>query len=80
MLGFDITTVSMSFGDDNGFEMGALVVLAPTYRMSKNRIKTEIVPALRDAMQRKQLYLSEIANDIFLPSAHPVALVGSKSG
>lgn len=67
-----VTTVSMPFVGVKGIEAGALVVLAPTFRMSKDRIKTEIVPALREVMQRPPLQPTKIMNDIFLSSAHPV--------
>ena len=51
-LSSEITTVSIPYTSKLGVETGALVVLAPTYRMTPHRIKTEIVPTLRDVMQR----------------------------
>lgn len=71
-LSLDITTVSMPFINDRCVEVGALVVLAPTFRMSLERIKTEIVPALREVMQRQQLHLSDGVPDGFLSLADRV--------
>lgn len=68
----DITTVSIPCLVTNGMNMGALVVLAPTYRMPLERIKTEIVPALRDVMQRQQLQFFDSEQDRLLPSSPPV--------
>lgn len=73
-LNLDITTVSKPFINNKGVDVGALVVLAPTFRMPLERIKTEIVPALRKIMQRQQLKLPNSALDIFLPLDHPVEL------
>lgn len=67
-LGLDITTVFMPFYDNREFEMGALVVVAPTYRMSQNRIKTDIVPALRVVMQRESLSLPKITDEVLFSS------------
>lgn len=65
-IDLSITTVSMPFINDKGVRTGALVVLAPTFRMPPERIKTEIVPALRAVMQRQQLPLSDFSPDKFL--------------
>lgn len=73
-LSLDITTVSMPFANERGVEVGVLVVLAPTFRMPLERIKNEIVPALREVMQRQQLQLSGSDPDRSLPLAHPVEL------
>jgi DNA-binding IclR family transcriptional regulator len=59
-IGLGISTVSMPFVNERGVEIGALVVLAPNFRMSKDRIKTEVVPALREVMQRKPLQFTKI--------------------
>jgi DNA-binding IclR family transcriptional regulator len=71
-MDLEITTVCMPFVDDKGVETGALVVLAPSYRMPMDRIKAEMVPALREVMQRQPMLLPKITNDIFLPFAQPV--------
>lgn len=64
----DITTVSIPFFNDRGVRTGALVVLAPTFRMSMDRINTEIVPALKEVMQQ----VHGNAKDISQLFAHPV--------
>lgn len=71
-LSAEITTVSIPYVNEQGVEMGALVVLAPTYRMTQNRITTEIIPALRDAMQRQQLQSHDSLQERVL-SALPLA-------
>lgn len=68
----NITTVSVPFVNYKGAETGALVVLSPTFRMSLDRIKTEIVPALRDVMQQQPSLIPEIENDLFTLCVHPV--------
>lgn len=65
-IDLDITTVVMPFINDKGIRTGALVVLAPTFRMPPERIKTEIVPALRTVIQRQLLPLSDFSPDKFL--------------
>lgn len=59
-LSAEVITVSMPYVNDQGVEIGALVVLAPTYRMSQNRVKAEIIPVLRGVMQRQHMQLREI--------------------
>lgn len=54
----DISTIYVLIYNNIGVETGALVVLAPTFRMSLDRIKTEIVPALRNVMQQHTLQIS----------------------
>jgi DNA-binding IclR family transcriptional regulator len=71
-LSSEITTVSMPYTSEQGVEMGALVVLAPTYRMTPHRITTEIVPALRDVMQRPQLQLHDSLQGRVVPVFPPV--------
>lgn len=48
----EITTVSALFHGSGGQAEGALVVLAPSYRISLERIHTEIAPALDAAARR----------------------------
>ncbi|OHB56313.1 MAG: hypothetical protein A2Y07_00180 [Planctomycetes bacterium GWF2_50_10] len=71
-LDIDITTVSIPFINDLGIEIGALVVLAPNFRMSRERIDTEIAPALKEVMRRQALPPTNVAEDMYRPSAHPV--------
>ena len=59
-LSAEVTTVSVPYVNDLGVEVGALVVLAPSYRMNQNRVKTEIIPVLRGVMQRQRMHLREI--------------------
>jgi DNA-binding IclR family transcriptional regulator len=66
-LSVEITTVSLPYVNGAGVAMGALVVVAPTYRMTPVRIKMEIVPVLRDVMQRQQLLQHEIMQEILVP-------------
>lgn len=70
----DITTVSRPFFNGDGVAIGALVVLAPTYRMTPQRIKTEIVPALRDVMLCQKVPLYDSSQEglvlIFPPAEH----------
>ncbi|MDD2735685.1 MAG: helix-turn-helix domain-containing protein [Desulfuromonadaceae bacterium] len=66
-LSSEITTVSLPYVNKLGAVIGALVVLAPTYRMSLYRIKTEIVPALRDITQRQMTLLHDSAEPRFVP-------------
>ena len=61
-LSSEITTVSVPYVSELGVEIGALIVLAPTYRMTNQRIKTEIVPELR-AMQAQQAHLLGISQE-----------------
>lgn len=68
----DITTVSMPFFNDRGVRTGALVVLAPTFRMSMDRINTEIVPALKEVMQQQSVLVHGNAKDISQLFANPV--------
>lgn len=70
-LSAEVTTVSMPYTNEYGVEIGALVVLAPTYRMTPHRIKTEIVPALRDVMLHKQLSLNDSLQEKFLSLLAP---------
>lgn len=67
----DITTVSVPFVNYKGSETGALVVLAPTFRMSMDRIKTGIVPALRNVVQQQSSMIPSIEKDIFKLCVHP---------
>lgn len=71
-LNSEITTVSMHYAGTGGGGMGALVVLAPTFRMNQDRIRTEIVPALRAVLHRKEDQFSAIAHDRLLPVFPPV--------
>jgi DNA-binding IclR family transcriptional regulator len=63
-LSAEVTTVSMPYVNEHGLEIGALVVLAPTYRMTPNRIKTEIIPALRDVMPHQHMQLHDILQNM----------------
>lgn len=71
-LSAEITTVSMPYFNEYGVEIGSLVVLGPTYRMTQNRIKTEIIPALRDVTQRQQVQLHNNEPVRLLPVFSPV--------
>jgi len=51
----DISTVSAPILMDDGVTLGAIIVLAPTFRMSLERIKTEVVPVLREVADRHSL-------------------------
>ncbi|MDD2733871.1 MAG: helix-turn-helix domain-containing protein [Desulfuromonadaceae bacterium] len=66
-LSSEITTVSLPYVNGLGAVIGTLVVLAPTYRMSLYRIKTEIVPALRDITQRQLTLLHDSEEMRFVP-------------
>lgn len=59
----DITTVAMPVVIDKTIGLGVLVVLAPSFRMPLDRIKTELVPVLREVMQRPALQLQNIGQD-----------------
>ena len=52
-IGTDVTTVTLPFVNDVGVEIGAIVILAPAFRLSRDRISTEIVKALTEVMQLK---------------------------
>lgn len=71
-LSAEITTVSIPYFNEHGVEIGSLVVLGPTYRMTPNRIKSEIVPALRDVMQHQQVQLHNNELVRLLPVFSPV--------
>ncbi|MDD2735414.1 MAG: hypothetical protein PHF56_15870 [Desulfuromonadaceae bacterium] len=58
-LSDEITTVSPPYANGAGIEIGALMVLAPTYRMPPHRISSEIIPVLRDITQYKQVKLHD---------------------
>ena len=68
-LSAEVTTVSMPYINEHGVAIGAIVVLAPTYRMTPNRIKTEIIPILTDVMQHQQVQLHDIPPEKLLPVA-----------
>ncbi|MDD2735394.1 MAG: helix-turn-helix domain-containing protein [Desulfuromonadaceae bacterium] len=70
-LSAEITTVSLPYGNGEGVATGALVVVAPTYRMTPERIEMEIVPALRDVVQRQQLQLNKITQERLMPMLPP---------
>jgi len=67
----EITTVSVPFVNGKGVEIGALVIVAPTYRMTQYRIKTEIVPALRDALPHHNSQTYHSLQEILLPMVKP---------
>jgi hypothetical protein len=50
----------MPYVNQQGIVIGALVVLAPAYRMNQNRVQTEIIPALKGVMQRQHVHLHNI--------------------
>jgi DNA-binding IclR family transcriptional regulator len=54
-FGPDVTAVIARIDNNVGIGRGALVVVAPSCRMQMERIKTEIVPALRTVLQRNML-------------------------
>ena len=66
-LSAEVTTVSIPYNNEHGVEIGALVVLAPTYRMTPNRIKTELIPVLNDAMQRQHVQIHDSFQDKSVP-------------
>lgn len=66
-LSSEITAVSLPYVNELGAVTGALVVLAPTYRMSPLRVETEIVPALRYIMQRQVTPLHDRAEARYVP-------------
>lgn len=70
-LSDEITTVSIPYINGAGVAKGALVVVAPTYRMTPQRIKVEIVPALRDGMQHQHQQSDEILQERFVPLLSP---------
>ncbi len=59
-LSAEVTTVSMPYVNEQGVVIGALVVLAPAYRMNHNRVQTEIIPALKGVVQRQHVQLHDI--------------------
>ncbi len=68
----EITTVSRPCFNGAGVAIGALVVLAPTYRMTPERIKTEIVPPLRDVMQCQKVQLHDSSHEGLVMMIPPV--------
>ena len=71
----DVTTVSMPFIDGKGIKMGEMIVLAPTFRIPLDHVKSVILPAMREILQRSSLQISKISDDVFLPSFKPVERV-----
>jgi DNA-binding IclR family transcriptional regulator len=71
-LSSEITTVSLPYFNGAEVAIGALVILAPTYRMTPYRIITEIVPALRDVMQCQQSQSHYSLQERLLPVVLPV--------
>ena len=61
-LDLEISTVSAEFGDSENPSAGALVVLAPTFRMTPERIRSEVAPALLGGAQRLSTLLGK-SND-----------------
>jgi DNA-binding IclR family transcriptional regulator len=53
----ELTTVSAEFSDSLYLPAGALVVVAPTFRMSVERIRSDVTPALLAGVQRISLLL-----------------------
>lgn len=45
-LDLEITTAAAEFGDNRNSSAGALIVLAPTFRMTPEHIRSEVAPAL----------------------------------
>ncbi|MBU5613819.1 helix-turn-helix domain-containing protein [Geomonas azotofigens] len=48
----EITTVAVDLPPFGDGEFGALVVVAPTFRMAPERVRTEVIPALRKTVGR----------------------------
>ncbi len=59
ILDNEITTVSVEFNDSVNSPAGALVVLAPTFRMNVERIRSDIAPALLAGSQRISVLLGK---------------------
>ncbi len=58
-LDLEITTVSAEFGDSGNSSAGALVVLAPSFRMTPERIRSDIAPALLAGARRLSALLGK---------------------
>ena len=48
----EVTAVSIEMADSSGKVFGSLVVLAPTFRMPQERIRTEVIPALHETIRQ----------------------------
>ena len=68
----EITTVSAPMVKADGAALGAMVVLAPSFRMPLERIKTEIVPVLREVAHRHSLTMPDKGKKPSPPLALPV--------
>jgi DNA-binding IclR family transcriptional regulator len=58
----EVTTVSAPLSDDSGTITGALVVLAPTFRMPAERIRSEIAAPVSAAAQQLSLKLGAVTS------------------
>lgn len=58
-LDTEITTVSAEFNDSRYSPAGALVVLAPSFRMTAERIQSDVAPALLAGVQRLSVLLGK---------------------
>jgi len=67
----EITTVSAEFGDSGNSSAGTLVVLAPTFRMTSERIRSDVAPALLAGARRLSTLLGKPNDQV---SAAPKSL------
>lgn len=73
----EVTTVMATFADDDGAATGAFVVVAPTFRMPMDRVRTEIAPVLEQVMRRMALKPTNAISDPLMPYAIRPAMQGA---
>jgi DNA-binding IclR family transcriptional regulator len=79
-LGSEVRALSASLVDSRGTVTGALVVLAPLFRMSIERIKAEIANLLGESVQRLSLRLAGDGSGTVKPdqNQHPLVFSGKR--
>jgi len=55
----DVTTVAIDLPISRNRETGALVVVAPTFRMSPERIRSEVIPVLQETVRQMGYFQAE---------------------
>lgn len=63
----EVTTLSIDIATSSGSVAGALVVVAPAYRMPPGRIRDEVIPVMREAVEQAARILTGTTHRIFQP-------------
>lgn len=63
----EVTTLSIDIETSSGSVAGALVVIAPTYRLPTGRIRDEVIPVMHEAVQQAARILTGTTHRILQP-------------